>query len=188
MLLAMRTIKKKYIILFICMLSSTIFAQDFVKIGAYSGYFSPKDDILNEVYGGKDVIIGLKIGVHVWQGFYAYLSTMQYQQVGETQLGDVTRLQLNPLSLSLRYTFSLGVVNPYLEGGFTQVYFSEKSDIGNTKDSGSGFSADAGIEFHLSNRFIFDLGAHYSQVRVQPGEIEVDLGGFQVGISFLVAF
>ena len=184
----MRTIKKINIILFIFMLSPTIFSQDFIKIGAYSGYFSPKDAILNEVYGGKDVMIGLKIGVHVWQGFYAYLSSMQYKQVGKTRLGDVTRLQLNPLALSLRYTFSLGIVNPYLESGFTQVYFSEKSDIGSTKDSGSGFSADAGIEFRLSNRFIFDLGAQYSRVRVKPGDIEVDLGGFRVGVSFLVVF
>jgi len=184
----MRTIKKLYIILFVFMLSSPIFSQDFVKVGAYSGYFSPKDEILNEVYGGQDVIVGLKIGVHVWQGFYAYLSSMQYKQVGETRLGDVTRLRLNPISVSLRYTFSLGVVNPYLESGFTQVYFSEKSDIGSTKGSGSGFSADAGIEFRLSNSFIFDLGAQYSLVQAKPGNIEVDLGGFQVGLSFLVVF
>lgn len=188
MLLAMHAMKKTTIILFVCMLSSAIFSKDLIKVGAYSGYFSPKETILNEVYGGKDVIIGLKIGVHIWNGFYGYLSSEQYKQVGETRLGDVTRLQLNPLSISLRYTFSLGVVNPYLESGFTQVYFSEKSDIGSTKDNGSGFSADAGIEFRLSNRFIFDLGAKYSRVMVKPGNVDVDLGGFQVGFSFLVIF
>lgn len=188
MLLAMRTKKKIYSALFIFLMSCTIFSQDFMKIGAYSGYFSPKDAILNEVYGGKDVIVGLKIGVHLWHGFYAYLSSMQYKQVDETRLGDVTRLTLNPLSLSLRYTFSIGVANPYLESGFTQVYFSEKSDIGSTKDKGSGFSTDAGVEFRLSNRFVLDLGAQYSRVNVDSGDIEVDLGGFRVGLSFLVVF
>jgi hypothetical protein len=185
-LLAMHTMKNFYIILLIFLLSSAIFPKDLIKAGVYSGYFSPRDEILNEIYAGKDVIYGLKTGIHIWKGFYAYLSAMQYRQVAESPLGDVTRLRLNPLTLSLRYTFSLGVANPYLESGFTQIYFKEVSDIGNTTDSGSGFSLNAGIEFRASDRFIFDLGAKYSQVKVSPGVVEVELGGFQAGISFLV--
>lgn len=186
MLLAMHTMKKLCSILFISLMFSAVFPKDLVKAGAYSGYFSPKDDILKEIYGGEDVIYGLKVGVHIWEGFYAYLSGLQYRQVGETLLGDVTRLRLNPLTVSVRCTFSLGVANPYLESGFTRIFFKEVSDVGNTTDSGSGFALNAGVEFRASDRFIFDLGAQYSQVKVTPGAFEVELGGFQVGVSFLV--
>ncbi|MCK4766261.1 MAG: outer membrane beta-barrel protein [Candidatus Aminicenantes bacterium] len=143
---------------------------------------------MNEIYGGEDVIYGLKIGVHIWQGFYVFLSGMQYAQVGETLLGDITRLRLNPIDVSLRYTFAFGSVNPYLESGFTYIYFIEKSDIGDTKNRGSGFSVDGGIEFKLSRRFILDVGVKYSQVKVSPGGFDVQLGGFQGGVSFLVIF
>lgn len=188
MLVAMGTIKKNFIILLFLLFSSTLFPEDIVKVGAYSGYFSPAEKMLSEIYRGKDIIYGLKVGVHIWRGFYGFLSGLQYRQVSETLLGDVTRLKLNPITVSLRYTFSLGVVNPYLESGFTYIYFKEVSDIGNTKDSGGGVLVGTGVEFRASDRFIFDVGAKYSQVKVSPGDFAVDLGGLQVGVSFLVVF
>ncbi len=163
---------------------------EIIKAGPYAGYFMPNDELLEQIYGGKDVTYGLKLGVHLWKGFYAYMSGQKYQQYAETLLGDVTRLSITPVYLSLRYTLELGAVNPYLGSGYTFVHFKEESDIGNTTGNGNGFTFDAGIEFTLSDRFTLDLGAKYCRLPVNPSELEeaINLGGLEVGISFLTVF
>lgn len=178
--------KKSVAVIILLLVSAFAFPRDLLKIGAYTGYFSPRDSELKEIYGESDLIYGLKVGVHVWRGLYVFLSGMQYKRVAETiPLGDVTRLTLNPISLSLRYTFSLGTVNPYLEGGYTHMYFREASDIGDVKDQGSGYTVDTGVEFKVSSRFVIDLGVSYTQVKVNPTGLAVELSNLQVGIAFL---
>ena len=185
MLLAM---KKIGVFLVFLLLNSTIFPGN-VKLGPTIGYFSPEDKNFKEVYKGEDYIYGVKLGVRLWNKFYIWLSGMQFKKTAETiPLGDATTLTLIPISLSLRYTFALGTVNPYLEGGYTYIYYNEKSDIGDTEGEGKGYSVDVGIEFKLSSHFIIDLGAKYSQATVRPTGFDVQLGGAQAGISFLVAF
>lgn len=160
-----------------------------LKLGPYIGYFSPEDRMLKEIYSGEDIIYGLSAGVRVWKEFYIRLSVMQFEKTSQTTLlGDVTTLRLNPVTLSLRYTFTLGTVNPYLEGGYTYIYYNEKSDIGDVKGEGKGYSVDAGIEFKLSSRFIIDLGIKYSRAAVRPTGFDVQLGGAQAGIALLVVF
>ncbi len=179
--------KKIYVIIFFFLLNTFTFPNELLKVGAYTAYFSPRNDTLKNIYSGGDIIYGLKLGVHAWRGLYVFLSGLQYKQAAETiPLGDVTRLTLNPIILSLRYTFSLGTVNPYVEGGYTHLYFKEESDIGDVKDQGSGYVLDTGVELRISPRFVIDLGARYSQVKVSPTGFAVELGGLHIGITFLV--
>lgn len=181
--------KKIYIFLSILFLSSILFPRDAVKIGTYAGYFSPTDKTFKEIYKGEDVIYGLKLGVRIWKEFYLWLSGMQFKKTSETTLlSDITTLTLQPITLSLRYTFNLGTVNPYLEGGYTYIFFKEESDIGDVDGEGKGYSLDAGIEFKLSPRFVIDLGARYSRATVRPTGFDVQVGGLQAGISLVVVF
>ena len=165
-------------------------SRDLFKFGSYIGYFSPRDNNLSEIYdGGNDAIFGLKMGVHVWNGFYIWLSGMQYKKVSDTSfLDEITRLTINPLNLSLRYTYKWGSINPYAEIGYTYLFFKEEANIGNVEGEGKGFSLDGGLEFWLSARFIVDFGIRYSQVKVSPTGDEIDLGGLQFGLAFLVVF
>ncbi len=173
-----------FILLFFC--GITLFAGDLFKVGVTSGYFIPSDEIFKEVYDG-DLVYGLKLGVHVWNGFYVWVSGLQYKKFSETTYtGDITRLTLNPLYLSLRFTAPLGKVNPYVGGGYTYLSFKEESTIGAIEDSGSGYCLEAGIEFNLSSRFILDLNAGYSSVSITPFDEKIDLGGAFAGLSFLV--
>lgn len=184
--------KRIKLLLLLLTLSSIIFPKDLLKIGAYTGSFFPNDKRLKEIYNKVEIIYGLKVGVHVWNGFYVWLSGMQYKTFSETTLmGDITRLTLNPLHLSVRYTWKHRLISPYLQVGYTQVYFNEESDIGNKKDKITGYSLSTGIEFELSSRFIIDLGLKYSQAKkkidiAENIKEEFNLGGFQIGISFLV--
>jgi hypothetical protein len=181
--------KKACIFLSIFLLGLILLPRDNVKIGAYTGYFSPSDEQFKEIYKGEDIIYGLKLGIRIWKEFYLWFSGMQFKKTSETTLlNDITTLTLQPLNLALRYTFNLGFVNPYLEGGYTYIFFKEKSNIGDVEGEGKGYSLDAGIEFKLSSRFVIDLGARYSQAKVRPTGFDVQLGGIQLGISFLVVF
>jgi opacity protein-like surface antigen len=181
--------KKTSMLLFFLLLGVFLFPKNVVKLGPYAGYFSPADKTLKEIYGENHVIYGMKLGIRVWKGLYLWLSGMQLKKTSETiPLGDLTTLTVTPLNLSLRYTFDLGAVNPYLEGGYSYIYYKEESVIGDNKGEGRGYSLDAGIEFKISSGFIIDVGARYSRAAVNPSGFEVQLGGAQAGISFLVAF
>jgi len=179
--------KKIHIFLSILLLGSILFPRDAVKIGAYTGYFSPADETFKKIYQGEDMIYGLKLGVRIWKEFYLWLSGMQFKKTSETTLlSDITTLTLQPVTLTLRYTFNLGVVNPYLEGGYTYIFYKEESEIGDVNGEGKGYSLDTGIEFKLSSRFVIDLGVRYTQAMVRPTGFDVQLGGVQAGISLVV--
>jgi hypothetical protein len=181
--------KKIRICLLFFFISSMVFPKDNVKIGAYAGYFSSMDNTIQEIYTRGDITYGVKIGVRIWRDFSIWLSGLQFRKVSETSLlGDITTLTLNPLFLSLRYTIPLGSVNPYLGGGYAYIYYKENSDIGNVSGEGKGYSLDVGVEIKLSRRFHLDIGAAYSDVKVRPTGFDIQLGGLQAGISFLVIF
>jgi opacity protein-like surface antigen len=181
--------KKIHIFLSILLLGSILFPRDAVKIGVYTGYFSPTDETFKKIYQGEDVIYGLKLGVRIWREFYLWLSGMQFKKTSETTLlSDITTLTLQPVTFTLRYTFNLGAVNPYLEGGYTYIFFKEESDIGDVDGEGKGYSLDTGIEFKLSSRFVIDLGVRYSRATVRPTGFDVQLGGVQAGISLVIVF
>jgi opacity protein-like surface antigen len=183
------TMKKMSAVLIFLLLSSIIFPKSVFKVGPYTGYFSPADKTLKDIYKGEDIIYGLKLGVRAWKGLYIWLSGMQFKKTAETTLlGDKTTLTLNPINLSLRCTFELGTINPYLQGGYSYIFYKEESDIGDVKGEGKGYCLDAGIEFKISPRFIIDVGARYSRATVRPTGFDVQLGGAQAGVSFLVAF
>jgi outer membrane protein W len=179
--------KKTCIGLLIFFISSFLLPKDNIKIGAYAGYFSVRDNTIKQVYTDGDVTYGARIGVRIWNGLHIWLSGGQFRKVsGTTLLGDTTTLVLNPVTLSLRYAAPLGRVNPYIGGGYTYIYYKEKSEIGNVTGEGKGYSVDAGIEIKLARWFSLDLGASYSSAKVNPTGFDIELGGLQTCVSFLL--
>ena len=184
---------KKFAVIILFLLVGTVcYPQGLLKIGPYAGASFPNDELLKEIYGETEMVYGLKLGVHIWNGFFVFVSGMQYRTVGETTyLGDITRLVLNPVNLSVRYTMPLRVVMPYVQAGYTHLYYSEKSSINEFTDDTGGWSLETGIEFQISRRFILDLGVRYSSVEVNVDVSDeivqtFDMGSFQVGLSFFV--
>jgi opacity protein-like surface antigen len=166
-----------------------IFPEGVFKIGATAGYFVPMDDTVKEVYTEGEITYGLKLGVKVWNQFSLWFSAMQFKKESVTTLlADATSITLRPLTLSLRYTFDLGFLNPYLEAGYAYILYEEKSDIGDQDGEGSGYFADVGLDFRLSANFHVELGVRYSEAKVRPSGYDVYLGGTQAGLSLLVAF
>jgi opacity protein-like surface antigen len=185
----MENTKAICIFLFFVLLTSVLSPKNTLKIGPYTGYFSPQGADMKKYYEGEDIIYGLKMGVRIWRGFYVWLSGMQFQKTSQTTLlADATTLTLNPINLSLRYTLNLGTINPYLEGGYSYILYKEISDIGNVKGETRGYSVDAGIEFKLSAAFVIDLGVRYSQAEIDTTIFDGKMGGTQAGAALLVVF
>lgn len=180
---------KKIGLLSIFLLLSVMTLQGgIVKIGAFAGYFGTADNQLKDTYSEGDVVYGVKLGFRVYKGLSIWLSGSQFKSTGETSLlGDITTLTLNPIDLSLRYTFRLGFFNPYLEGGFTYIYYNEQSDIGDEKGEGRGYFLSVGGEIKLSQRFSIEIGAKISRSKVSPKNFDVELGGTQAGMSLIIS-
>ena len=161
-----------------------------IKIGPYAGFFQPQDAWLKKIYGKGDAIYGGKLGVHVWQGFYFWLSASQFKVIGKTTFTeDKTTLTLTPLSAFLRYSVRLGFFNPYAGIGFTHMSFKEESNISaNVIENSSNVAFEGGFELKMNRHFSLDLGVHYEQIKVKPTDLEIDLGGLQAGVSLLVSF
>jgi len=167
-----------------------------IKIGPYAGYFRPtfsKDkslyDLFTKIYGDGDVIYGARLGVHVWQGFYFWLSAAQYKVIGKTTFTEEkTTLTVTPLNAFIRYSFDLGFFNPYAGIGFTYLSFKEESNNPTTSGNGSNAAFEGGFELKLNRHLFLDFGIRYEQIKVKPTGFEIDLGGLQAGVSLLVSF
>ncbi|HSQ35578.1 MAG TPA: PKD domain-containing protein [Candidatus Binatia bacterium] len=162
-----------------------------IKLGPYAGFYQPQADLLKRIYGSGDVIYGGRLGIHVWQGVYVWLSAARFIALGQTTFtADKTTLTLTPLSVFLRLGLSLGFFKPYAGAGYTLMSFKEESEIGDTKGSGRNYSLEAGFELKLSRNFFLDFGARFDQIKVKAGAIEeeIDLGGLQAGLALLFSF
>lgn len=161
-----------------------------IKIGPYAGFFQPRDANLKLIYGEGDVIYGGRLGIHIWQGFYFWLSLSQFKVIGKTTFSeDKTTLTLTPLSAFLRGSLHLGFFNPYAGIGFTYMTYKEDSGIGSIPPgNGSNTAYEAGFELKMNRHFILDFCARYDLIKVNPTGFPVDLGGLQAGLSLLVSF
>lgn len=160
-----------------------------IKIGPYAGYLRPHDILLKQIYGDGDVIYGGRLGIHVWNGFYAWLSASQYKVISKTTFSeDKTTLSLFSMCAFLRYSLRLGFLSPYVGVGFTKLSFKEESTLGNVSGNGNNTAYEGGFEIRMSRNIILDLGARYDTIKVEPTGFEIDVGGLQAGIALLVSF
>ncbi len=164
-----------------------------IKIGPFAGYFKPKNADFKEMYGEGDVLFGARLGIHVWQGFYFWLSASQYKVIGKTTVTeDKTTLTLLPVGAFVRYHVGNSFFVPYAGIGLSFLSYKEESEyVGNHKGHGSNISFEAGIEMKINRYISLDLGARLDQLKVRPENPlldEVELGGLQAGITLLVSF
>ncbi len=161
-----------------------------VRIGAFCDYFAPQGALIKEIYGESgDVLYGARLQVMVFKGLQASVSYGQYKKFSvTTELNDITRLTLNPLTLGLRYSAPLGRLNPFVEAAYVILSHKEESDIGNNSGKDNGWMFLGGIEFLLSNRFGLSLEFKTQNIEGATGSdgYPVSFKGYSGGISFFV--
>jgi hypothetical protein len=163
-----------------------------IKFSPFAGYFQPKDEFIRQIYGDGDLVYGARLGIHVWEGFYFWLSASQFKVIGKTTITkDKTTLTLLPVSASLIYHAGRGFLIPYAGIGFNLLSYKEESEIvGSGKGHGGSVFFEGGLELRMNRHFSIDLGARIGQIKVQPENApeKIDLGGLQATVAFLVSF
>jgi len=161
-----------------------------VRLGAFCDYFTPKDPLIQEVYGANgDILYGLRLNVMVYRGLAVSISYGQFKKTSNTtELDDLTRLTLNPLTIGVRYTPMLGKVNPFVELAYVNLSFKEESDIGNSSGKQNGWSILGGVEFLISERFGISLDIKTQDIDGPKGSNNepVNFKGLSGGLSFFV--
>lgn len=181
--------KKINLFFFIFLICLAVFPRDTVRLGGFVGYFSPSDQVFKDVYHGENIVYGAKLGIRVVNNLSLWVSVSQFQKDGETlSLGDATNLRLNPVNLTARYTIKLGFVNPYVGGGYSHIFYNEKSVIGNKTGEGKGYLLEGGLEFRLASVVMCDIGLQYSRCNVKSEDLDVQLGGIQLALGLFLVF
>ena len=146
--------KKYLIICFLIFISLNLAGQnDLFRIGPYTGYYSPSDELFNTFYQTKDIIFGLNTGVKIWKGIHAYGYFYQYELISKTTVTqDISRFKMIPISLGLKYEYQYKFLRPFAGIGYTMVFWSETNAIApeGKKDMASGFNINAGCGLQIS--------------------------------------
>ncbi len=161
-----------------------------LRLGAFCDYFAPSDPLIQEIYGANgDVLYGFRLNIMVFGGFQATASYGQFKKFSiTTELDDITRLTLNPLTLGIRYSPPLGRLNPFAEIAYVNMSFKEESDIGDSSGSHHGWIILGGIEVLLSDRFGLSLEIKTQSIEGPTGStgLPVSFKGLSGGLGFFV--
>lgn len=161
-----------------------------VRIGIFAHYFTPGDALLQEIYGESgDLLYGMRLNALVWKGLQASVSYGQYKKFSQTtELGDITRLTLNPLTFGVRYSAPLGRFSPFVEVAYMKLAFKEEADIGGGEGQANGWCIVGGLEYLMSNRFGLSLEIRTQQADGPTGSngLPVSFKGTSGGLSFFV--
>jgi len=161
-----------------------------MKLGPQCGFFHPDDAILKETYGPGMMTYGGRLGIHLWQGLYAWISFAKFRVAARpTSEEEQSALTLTTMSYSLRYTLGRGAVAPFVEAGFIHDRYKEENGaLPVSNDSGSGQMGLAGVEFQPTANLHLDLGMRIDRCQVKTNDFSVKLGGWQAFCALLVSF
>ena len=147
---------------------------------AVGSYFQPSDQVFKSIYGsgtyfGGEINIRLASGVSLWAGAH------MFSKDGLTTFTEEpTEIAITPVYGGLKFRVPSAKVSPYLGLGVGYFQYKETSAIGEVQKGDIGYIGQLGILINVIGPIYLDLKGCYSYCKVQPEELEADLGGFQV--------
>lgn len=144
------------------------------------GLYHFSDDNFKEHFGEKASLFGFGIG-YEFNHVALILSGEYMNRVGEDDQGAKgIDFQLIPVSLTARYLFSKGALQPFLGLGLS--YNKYDDDV----DAAMGLIAEAGGYFRLVKKLYFGALIKYNYLKFLPQGLEVKMRGIsmEVGITF----
>ena len=152
-----------------------------VLFEAVGSYFQPSDQVFKSIYGGGtyfggEVNITLMKGVSLWAGAHMFSKTGL-----TTFTQEPTEISITPIYGGIKFRAPSEKVSPYLGLGVGFFSYKETSAaIGSIQQSDIGYIGQLGVLINVIGPIYLDLKGCYSYCKVQPEEIEANLGGFQV--------
>jgi hypothetical protein len=180
---------KKFIIsLTILLLVGSAFASDY-RVELKMSYFNPSKQIFKDVYGGG-LIYGIKAEkADLFKKFGLILETGYFKKRGKlTFTQEDTTVNIFFIGPGIIYKHTKGSFDIYGGGGFRYYRFKERNPIGHARQGKLGFFLSLGTYIHIKKHFYADLGINYSGCRVNPADVDVQIGGLEVGIGAAYKF
>jgi len=161
--------------------------------GSYSIGQSPEPigTLFTEVYGKAGSVIGLALSSTLVWNFDLYLEVKEINRTGKlTYTGEKTTFVMIPISLGVRYVQPLGIVQPYIGGGLDFYLFYENNPIGTVSNyaRGSHFLGGTYVQFSKSVPVLLDFRVKYTSATATVNDRQVELGGWEYGAGFVLAF
>lgn len=182
--------KKRFIVggMGILLLSSFLNAK-IARLEISGSYFYPSEKAFREIYG-QGAKFGIDISRNIWKDLEFHFEIHYFSKRGNlTFTRESTRVKILPLGANLRYIFLKKKIQFYAGAGLTYNYFEEKNPIGRVKESKPGLSVKVGGYKKVTGlkkfikEFIIDAYMNYNYCPMKPTEIEIDIGGLDLGVA-----
>lgn len=147
-------------------------------------YFNPSDQRNKDIYG-SGWVFGGEIGFGVRQSLNVYVSGSYYSKEGElTYTKENTKLKIIPLAVGAKYHFNIaGGLNLYAGAGLTYNIFKEENPIGNVSKNGFGFVVNSGLLAFVFEGLYLDGYVNYSYCKMKPANVDINIGGLELGLG-----
>jgi hypothetical protein len=147
---------------------------------AVGSYFQPSDQAFKSIYGGG-TYFGAEINITLMRGVSLWAGAHMFSKTGLTTFTqEPTEISITPIYGGLKFRAPSAKVSPYLGLGVGYFQYKETSAIGEVQKGNIGYIGQLGILINVIGPIYLDLKGCYSYCKVQPEELEADLGGFQV--------
>ena len=153
-----------------------------------SSIFIPQDNFFEEIYG-EGFAYGLEIDILLWKKLDLWASGNYFSKQGKlTYTQEPTKLKILPIEWGLRYRFLSKKICLYTGIGLGYVSLRESNFIGDVNTKKLGYNLSLGGFLTLFHNVIFDVFVRYSWYKVHPASIEVNIGGYDIGIGIGYSF
>ncbi len=153
-----------------------------------SSIFIPQDNFFEEIYG-EGVAYGIEIDIPIWKKLDLWTSGNYFVKQGKlTFTQDSTKVKILPIEWGIRYRFLSKKICLYTGIGLGYVSLRESNFIGVVDTKKFGYNLSVGGFLSLFHNVIFDVFIRYSWYKVNPTTIEVNIGGYDIGIGIGYAF
>lgn len=160
-----------------------------VVLVAIGSYFQPSDQAFKNIYGGGtnfggEINITLMKGISLWAGMNMFSKTGL-----TTFTEEETEISITPVYGGIKFQASGARVRPYLGLGVGYFQYKESSAvIGSVQKSDIGYLGQLGVLINVIGPIYLDLKGSYSYCKVQPEDLEANIGGLQVMAGFGLGF
>jgi len=151
-------------------------------------FLMPSDDAFDQIYGGA-AAYGLEVAYRVASRLDVWAGGSRIAEKGLLTFSrEETEVSVVPLSVGVRYHLRERTVSPHAALGAGYFLFEESNVLGDVSDSGLGLLVNAGAFVRLHRRVFLDLRVGYSYCKLKPAELEINVGGVELGGGLALRF
>ncbi|MFQ6082114.1 MAG: hypothetical protein ACE5WD_02000 [Candidatus Aminicenantia bacterium] len=155
------------------------------------GSYNMNEPRFKAVYQDGGLIQGIGLSAFFIYDFDFYLEIKRLYKLGQlTYTKEETKFLLIPISLGFRYIKPIGQFRPYLGGGMDFYFYYEANPIGTVFNYTKGYHFQGGTYFQIVKDLPFwlNLKLKYTKAKTEENNHKIELGGFEYGVSLVIAF